>query len=145
MAEPKPICERIRDWKERVTPFWRPYHDAMDEEDAFLDGERYENDENYDNRDRRLIQIRGRRARGFDPPRCGDLGCEAEKPPGPPDRLARRSAIRRHHARPDRVGAAQPVEGLRARALQGRQGREGAPRSGSCGWTGSRTWVRGES
>jgi hypothetical protein len=60
MAEPKPICERIRDWKERVTPFWRPYHDAMDEEDAFLDGERYENDENYDNRDRRLIQIRGR-------------------------------------------------------------------------------------
>lgn len=60
MAEDKPICDRVRDLVERHAPFWQSYYQAADEEDAFLDGERYEQDEDFNNRDRRLIQIRGR-------------------------------------------------------------------------------------
>ena len=60
MKDDKPITVKERDWVDRVRPVFQPYHDAADEEDTFLDGERYEDDEDWHNRDRRLVQIRGK-------------------------------------------------------------------------------------
>lgn len=52
-------CQKVRDIHERHSPFWRQVHDAIDEEELFLDGDRYEDDQGAYNKDRRLIQIRG--------------------------------------------------------------------------------------
>ncbi len=59
MAEAVPIFDQIEALAQRAEPYWRPYHEAMDEEDAFLGGDRYEDDFGQYNKDRRYIQIRG--------------------------------------------------------------------------------------
>lgn len=55
----KTICKSIRDWVEKHDVYWRPLHEAMSEEEAFLDGDRFQDDMGPYNRDRRLTQIRG--------------------------------------------------------------------------------------
>ena len=55
----KTPSQGVRDLFEDHIGFWRPYWDAMTEEEAFLDGDRYEDDNQAYNRDRRLVQIRG--------------------------------------------------------------------------------------
>lgn len=60
MAPPKKsACQEVRDLEERHRDFWQTYYDARNEERAFLDGQRYEDDSGPYNRDRRRNQIRG--------------------------------------------------------------------------------------
>jgi hypothetical protein len=54
-----PVAQRQRKTYERLLKVWQPYRDAMDQEEAWLDGERYQVDDGAYNRDRRRIQIRG--------------------------------------------------------------------------------------
>jgi hypothetical protein len=58
-VEKQKITERIRDIREKNLDFWQQYWDAMTEEEAFVDGDRYEQDNSAYNRDRRRTQIRG--------------------------------------------------------------------------------------
>ena len=53
------VCREIRDWVERHDSYWRPLHEAITEEEAFLDGDRFADDSGPYNKDRRLTQIRG--------------------------------------------------------------------------------------
>jgi hypothetical protein len=55
----KTPCQQVRDLHARHLPYWRQVRDAMDEEELFLDGDRYEEDQGPYNKDRRSIQIRG--------------------------------------------------------------------------------------
>jgi hypothetical protein len=56
----KSISQQIRELHDKNLPMWRPYWEAMDQEERFLDGDRYVNNADWHNRDRRRIQIRGR-------------------------------------------------------------------------------------
>ena len=58
-GEPQTIAARCRQWVEDHLPAWEPYRDAIDREEAFAAGDRYENDSGAGNRDRRLTQIHG--------------------------------------------------------------------------------------
>lgn len=53
------ICQQIRNLREGALPYWRPLYEARDQERQFLDGDRYENEDNLYNRDRRRQQFRG--------------------------------------------------------------------------------------
>lgn len=56
---PLKIADRCRKTFERGFAYWQTFHDAMRQEERFLGGERYAEDQGSYNRDRRLIQIRG--------------------------------------------------------------------------------------
>ena len=58
-APPQGIVATCRDWYEAHAPTWEPYWDAIDNEDAFAEGDRYAQDTGAHNRDTRLAQIRG--------------------------------------------------------------------------------------
>lgn len=53
------ICQQIRTTREGALPYWRPLYEARIEERAFLDGDRYEGEDDLANRDRRKQQFRG--------------------------------------------------------------------------------------
>lgn len=59
MADERTQAQRVRDLYQDHIGFWKTYRDAMDNEENFLAGERYEDDHGSYNRDRRLTQIRG--------------------------------------------------------------------------------------
>ena len=59
MDKEKTPAQRVRDIFEQSDGMWRRYHTAMTEFEAFLEGERYEDDNDAYNKDRRLMQIRG--------------------------------------------------------------------------------------
>jgi len=56
----KTPSQEVRDWREANIPNWRPLWEAMEQERRFLDGDRYQRNTDWHNRDRRRIQIRGR-------------------------------------------------------------------------------------
>jgi hypothetical protein len=56
----KSAAQELREWRENNIPAWRGVWKAIDEERRFLDGDRYQINSEWHNRDRRKIQIRGR-------------------------------------------------------------------------------------
>lgn len=60
MLEPElGICHEVRKLREGALPYWRPLYEARDLERAFLDGDRYVEDNILYNKDRRRQQFRG--------------------------------------------------------------------------------------
>jgi hypothetical protein len=63
MADPikpdDPIALKMRKYRENWLPMWKGYRGAMNEEEAFLLGDRYTHTTDAYNKDRRLIQIKG--------------------------------------------------------------------------------------
>jgi len=55
----KSAVQRVTDFYNKHISSWEPYRDAMDEEERFLDGDRYEQSSDIYNRDPNDIQIRG--------------------------------------------------------------------------------------
>lgn len=52
-------CQAVRDLHDQHIPIWGSYREAMEQERAFLAGDRFEDDNGAYQRDKRLIQIRG--------------------------------------------------------------------------------------
>lgn len=60
MPEKKKPAQLVRDCWEQHIKLWQTYHDAIKDEREFSDGDRYQLDSGTHNRDRRLVQIRGK-------------------------------------------------------------------------------------